>query len=229
MMPAQSLMSSAAKQTPTSRAVARPMLRGVQSVLERINWILNAEGISARELGRRAGKGGSQVTMLMQRLEHGDPEGVTLRTLRELATAGRVSLAWLASGEGNPRGEGGPADPAPGRSAAAAAAKEQGIWPEAIRSVLADEVAEGEADLPAEYWLHEMRQREMKMVREGLRRDALAKRAPPPAPLPPPPAPPAKRLRRGKAGPERTEGKTTYEAGTPDESGEVRRDVARRR
>jgi transcriptional regulator with XRE-family HTH domain len=140
----------------------------MRTLSERIAWILETQQISARELARKAGFHGSEVSTLLKRLE-GDPEAVTLRTLRALADGAGVSLAWLAVGE-DQTGPHVATDPSPSRTEAANVAHRGGVWGEAVRSVLADELRPGDAALPPEWWLLRMRQREIEMIQEALKR-----------------------------------------------------------
>jgi transcriptional regulator with XRE-family HTH domain len=145
----------------------------VRTLRERLQWILTSQEISSRELARRAGLAAPQVSLLLRRLEQNDQEGVTLRTLTALANGAGVSLAWLTTGEGAP---GASAEPVPARAAAAVLARDDGVWPEAIRSVLADELGPGEAERSPEWWLLRIKTREIEMIDEAVRRREVVAR-----------------------------------------------------
>ena len=76
--------------------------RGVSSVGDRIEQILKAKDISARELARRSGLGETQVSVLVARFRKNPHTHVTVETLRAIAQGAGVSLAWLTSGDGSP-------------------------------------------------------------------------------------------------------------------------------
>lgn len=127
---------------------------------ERVELIRTRLGVSERELGRRAGLADAHVGLLLKRLRT-DPDAVTLRTLRGIAQAGGVSLAWLVSGEETP------GQPHPSKAAAAERARAASVWDEAVRSVLAES---GDDDRNEEWWFLRMRMREIEMLDEAARR-----------------------------------------------------------
>ena len=168
----------------------------VRTLRDRIDWILRSQKISERELARRAGLAPPQVGLLLKRLAQKDHEGVTLRTLTALAQGAGVSLAWLAAGVGP---EAASAEHSPTRAAAAQMAEREGVWPEAIRSVLAEEPGEGQAARTAAWWLLRIKQRELEMIDEAKRRDAeLTERHPREHATIPPITAPARSGRRQK-------------------------------
>ena len=75
--------------------------RRVSGIAERIREILTSQGISERELARRAHlKSEAHVGLLLAKLQK-DPEAVELRTLKAIAAGAGVSESWLISGVGD--------------------------------------------------------------------------------------------------------------------------------
>jgi transcriptional regulator with XRE-family HTH domain len=72
----------------------------VSQLAERLQEILKARKLSARQLGRLAGmRTPSQLANTMSRLEN-DPDAVELKTLRRIADAAGVNWEWLLIGKG---------------------------------------------------------------------------------------------------------------------------------
>jgi len=144
----------------------------MSSVAERLELILKQKNMSARELGRRAGLTSSSLSNTITALKR-DPGAVTLRTLMAIAEAANVSLTWLVTGDEGPSVTT-PTNAA--REEAAHLARDQGVWEEAIRSVLADQPSPSEATKPTRWWLLRMQMRELDMLEEAMRRRAEAAR-----------------------------------------------------
>jgi len=142
------------------------MVPVVTTLPERIKKILDTQGISARELGRRAGFKSSQLSVQVRNLES-DPGAITLRSLKAIAAAAHVSLAWLVTGEGE---ELETALTSPSRDAAAIQAQDDGVWVEAVRSVLAEALTDETAPKPVAWWVLRMQTREIEMIDEAKRR-----------------------------------------------------------
>lgn len=88
--------------------------------------------------------------------------------LMKIAGALMVRHEWLIKDEGTMERDA-PVEDLPERAAAAAQAERDGVWREAIRSRLADPVSEVDAQMPAEWWLHQIKSREIEMIQEALR------------------------------------------------------------
>jgi transcriptional regulator with XRE-family HTH domain len=161
------------------------MLPGVSTVGQRIEWVLQHKGISARELARRSDLAGAIVSNLLKTLRE-DPDAVTLRTLRQIAQGADVSFTWLVTGEE----AGGVVVPSlPARAEAAERAKGMDVWPPAIQLVMAEEPTPDDASRPAQWWLLRMQLRELELLEDARRRlgrAAPAPRTPPGAPRSPP-------------------------------------------
>lgn len=80
----------------------------METVADRIRWILETRGLSARALSKRAGLADGHVSMILRGLVG---KGVTAETLAQIARAGGVNAGWLATGEGSALDA--PHDPAP--------------------------------------------------------------------------------------------------------------------
>lgn len=78
------------------------ILPAVQTLAQRIQWILTELRISQRELSRRAGLAEVHVGQILRRLENNHDAQVEVGTLNAIADAARVSRAWLISGSGTP-------------------------------------------------------------------------------------------------------------------------------
>lgn len=142
------------------------------TVAERIAWILSEKGWTERELARRAHLSATTINKAMKALQK-DPEGIVLRTVKAIATAGGVSFAWLATGEGSPYARPAQApDPWPSRTAGAALAKEQGVSQVAIASVLSEIVPPERAARSPAWWLELMRLREIELQEQRLAQGA---------------------------------------------------------
>lgn len=117
--------------------------------------------------------------------------GASAETLRKIAIATGVRLEWLVTGEGRMLEEGEEVDTRlPQRAIAAEQARKEGVWPEAIRSRLADPLTEREPRMSAAWWLLQIKVREEEMLEEARRR--LEERDPPPTPRPAKKEPPPK-------------------------------------
>lgn len=77
----------------------------VNTLSDRIEWILEARGVSQRELSRRAGLKEPHVGLIIKRFRADPAAGIEQATLMGLAKAGDVSLQWLSTGEGTPDGK----------------------------------------------------------------------------------------------------------------------------
>jgi transcriptional regulator with XRE-family HTH domain len=135
-------------------------------IAERIELIMRQQNLSARELGRRAGLKGSAVSNTIAALKQ-DPGAVTLRTLMGIAEAANVPLSWLVTGEEVPNAS---TPASSSRDEAARLARAEGVWEEAIRSVLAEQPSPSESTKPARWWLLRMQMRELDMLEEATRR-----------------------------------------------------------
>lgn len=69
----------------------------MDTIADRIRWILETRDLSARALSKRAGLADGHVSMILRGLVG---KGVTAETLAQIARAGGVSVQWLATGEG---------------------------------------------------------------------------------------------------------------------------------
>jgi len=174
----------------------RSRYAAVVGIPERLELIVKELGISERELARRAGLADSHIGLLRARLRS-DPGAVTVSTLEAIAKAANVSVAWLIVGEGDPRERAGVA---PSKAAAAGLARAEGVWEEAIRSVLAEPATADNESRPAAWWLLRIKMRELELLDEADRRHA-AKRATssPPALEPTPGKGPTTAKRAAKA------------------------------
>lgn len=164
---------------------SEPVDKPPDTIAGRLGLVMQNLGIGERELARRAGLASEAHVGLMLRRLREEPGAVLVGTLDKVARGAGVSLAWLVTGEeaGRPV-----LDPAPARTAAAKVAASRGIWPEAVRSVLADEVSEQDRARTGTWWLSRMMQREEEMIDEALRRRA-AQEAPRSEPFFPPDQP----------------------------------------
>ena len=70
----------------------------MDTVRDRVGWILTRTGWSQRELAKRAGLAPSHISLIMTRL--GDD--VRPSTIKAIAAAASVSEAWLLTGTGDP-------------------------------------------------------------------------------------------------------------------------------
>lgn len=70
----------------------------VNTIADRIRWILNDSGSSALDLGKRAGLSSSHIG----RLKRGEIHKPDSETLTKIAAAAGVSLRWLKEGKGAP-------------------------------------------------------------------------------------------------------------------------------
>lgn len=147
---------------------------------ERIRAARMRHGWGSTVLDRRAGLS-QGITSRYESGERGQGRGgAAAETLRKIAVATGVRIEWLVTGEGRMVEESGDLDaPLPQRTIAAEQARKEGVWPEAIRSRLADPVAEREPRMSAAWWLLQIKVREEEMLEEAARR--LAERAAPPA------------------------------------------------
>lgn len=87
-------------------AVPRPT-----TLMERIDWILAARQVSARDLSRQAGLSHSTIggiRIRAEKLPTGKDPNVATETLKAIAQAGGVDFNWLATGEGAPSPGAGP-------------------------------------------------------------------------------------------------------------------------
>lgn len=73
-----------------------------RTLLERLQWILTARGLSQRELSKRAGLNPNHLGTTMHRLRSNPDADIERDTLGALARAGDVGLEWLAEGKGAP-------------------------------------------------------------------------------------------------------------------------------
>lgn len=157
----------------------------VSTIADRIESLIQQQGISARELARRSGLNGPVVSNLLKTLQD-DPDAVTIRTLRALAKGAGVSFTWLVAGKEAP----GPAVPSlPARAAAAEEARKIDVWPPAIDLVLAEDPDAEAAGRPMQWWFLRMQMRELELLEDARRRLG---RAPPKRavqPVRPPPGP----------------------------------------
>lgn len=72
----------------------------VDTMADRLQWILGETGMSKRGLSLAAGMSPSYVAMIIR----GDiGEGIAYENAEKLAKAGNVRVGWLLSGEGDPR------------------------------------------------------------------------------------------------------------------------------
>lgn len=75
----------------------------VDTIADRLRWILRHRSLTQRELCRRAGMAETQLGVILRRLED-NPLGVELSTLSRLAEGGKVDFHWLVTGIGRPSG-----------------------------------------------------------------------------------------------------------------------------
>lgn len=98
----QTIMSAATNIV--NRAAAKDRLRLCQdrvvNLPDRIRWVLDATGMSAREWSKRAGLSHAVLSEYMRRARADENASIKLPQLTALARAAGVSLAWLADGEG---------------------------------------------------------------------------------------------------------------------------------
>lgn len=78
----------------------RQMYNNDVNLLERLQWILDSQGITQRELSRRAGFNGAQVGSLMKRLRERPDASIEYDTAVAIANAAHVNVEWLRSGVG---------------------------------------------------------------------------------------------------------------------------------
>lgn len=71
-------------------------LRGMDAVAERLRWVLEQQGLSARDLSEKAQISPTHVGTILER--GGSRTAGT--TLAKIAKAANVSLRWLITGEG---------------------------------------------------------------------------------------------------------------------------------
>lgn len=71
----------------------------METVAQRVRWVLQRTGWSQRELARRAGLSGSHISLIVTRLG----EDVRPQTLKAIAVAAGVSEHWLLTGDGEPQ------------------------------------------------------------------------------------------------------------------------------
>lgn len=71
---------------------------------ERLRWVLEKRGLSARAWSLAAGRSHAQVTMMLRRLEAGETPAFEAEVFEDLARAAQVRPAWLQSGKGTPEG-----------------------------------------------------------------------------------------------------------------------------
>lgn len=74
----------------------------MKTLADRIRWILEKRDLGQRELARAAGLKDPHVAVILHRLEKFPDRKIEADTLAALARAGRVSMRWLATGEGSP-------------------------------------------------------------------------------------------------------------------------------
>ena len=90
-------------------ALVRPYHSAMQSLLERLEWVETARGLSALRWATRAGLSGRYLSTLKGRLRaRGDAAGADHECMVALARAAGVSVAWLEDGTGSPE-DGAPA------------------------------------------------------------------------------------------------------------------------
>lgn len=70
----------------------------MDTVRDRVGWILKRTGWSQRELAKRASLAPSHISLIMTRLG----EDVRPTTIKAIASAANVSEAWLLTGVGDP-------------------------------------------------------------------------------------------------------------------------------
>jgi transcriptional regulator with XRE-family HTH domain len=145
------------------------------SLGDRIKGAREAKGLGTNELGRLAGTTGATIS----RLEGGErsKRGGSIETVAKIASALGVRAEWLASGAGAMTAAD---DPYPNRAQAAGLARDAGVFEEAIREVLLEEVRPEDASRPVLWWADVMRTRALEMFSRtsgGARRPSR----PPPA------------------------------------------------
>ena len=74
----------------------------VETIGDRISQILSRRGISARELGRRAGLAEQHISLLIGRYRKNPQTHTEVSTLQAVARGAGVSFNWLATGNGSP-------------------------------------------------------------------------------------------------------------------------------
>lgn len=137
----------------------------VTTLRERLQWILADRKISQRELARRSGLNDSQVGTTMTRLKANPNAEIERPTLVAIAKGGQVSLAWLATGEGQPTG--GELvvmrdERYPNRAEAVTMAHKLGYAEQAIRDVLLMQL-QAEQDPPTRWWLERIQERDRQL------------------------------------------------------------------
>lgn len=75
---------------------------GPATIADRVAWIMEHRGLTAREFSRVAGLSENTVTAILRRIKRDPAASTTVGTLRSLAKAGGVDFTWLALGEGAP-------------------------------------------------------------------------------------------------------------------------------
>lgn len=127
----------------------------MDTLLARLNWILQARDISERQLALQAGLSHASVSTMRRALERdpGAAARVELGTLDKIATAAGVDATWLKTGAGVPDlGQQPPAPPdadASGGDASRAARFKNFVnWPALLRAARAMKPA-----LPEWVWL----------------------------------------------------------------------------
>ncbi len=150
---------------------------------ERLEWVLAHRVTSGRQWCGDAGLSGGYLGTLFTRMSR-DPDADLRRDeLVRLARAARVSLAWLATGDGSPD------DPAPSsrrvvdqsdlyahRATAVAMARELGIDHAAISAVLAVDLG-GAPDPSVRAWLEEAMRVERRLSNPFARARSAARAA----------------------------------------------------
>lgn len=74
----------------------------MKTLADRIRWILANRDLGQRELARNAGLKDPHVAVILHRLEKDPGRQIEADTLAAIARAGRVSIRWLATGQGSP-------------------------------------------------------------------------------------------------------------------------------
>lgn len=76
--------------------------RPTRTLAERIEWILRRHGIGQRELSRRAGLDVAHIGQFLARARKDPNVSLNADTLAKVANGAKVSMRWLATGEGPP-------------------------------------------------------------------------------------------------------------------------------
>jgi hypothetical protein len=155
-------------------------------LVSRIQEVVDSDRVhSMRAWTREAGLSDGYLGSLLTRLRHLPDADIRRDELVRLARAARVSLTWLATGEGHPdsRELPSPTDPAyPHRGRAVGLAHLAGVEPRAVAAVRALELPPNATDPPVWAWLEAML-REQRAILDPLAA-ATAARPAPPAPSP---------------------------------------------